>query len=108
LDLILTLDISGSMAGSKLKLLIEAVKLIMNDLSPKDRLALVVFNGKAERLTKLLCLNNRNKKKLSKILNKIKASGGTNIAAAMDVSLAILKGRRYFNPVTSICLLSDG
>ncbi len=38
----------------------------------------------------------------------IKATGGTNIAAAMDVSLAILKQRRFQNPVTSILLLSDG
>jgi uncharacterized protein with von Willebrand factor type A (vWA) domain len=38
----------------------------------------------------------------------IKATGGTNIAAAMDVSLAILKQRRFQNPVTSVLLLSDG
>ncbi len=42
-----------------------------------------------------------------KIAN-IKATGGTNIAAAMDVSLAILKQRRFQNPVTSVLLLSDG
>lgn len=41
-------------------------------------------------------------------LELIKATGGTNIAAAMDVTYAILKQRKFQNPVTSVLLLSDG
>ena len=49
----MALDISGSMAGSKLKCLKKAVKLIMENLSDKDRLSIVTFNHDAKRVCKL-------------------------------------------------------
>ena len=46
-DLVMAIDISGSMAGSKLKLLVNAVKNITTSLTDKDRLSIVTFNHKA-------------------------------------------------------------
>jgi Mg-chelatase subunit ChlD len=91
LDLILALDISGSMAGSKLKLLKEAVKLIMNQLNDKDRISIVTFNNRAQRITPLQLLTTYNKGKITQKLNSVKASGGTNIAEAMDICFNIFK-----------------
>jgi Mg-chelatase subunit ChlD len=55
-DVVLAVDISGSMAGGKLKILVSAVKLIMESLTDADRLAVVTFESKGKRLTRLLRL----------------------------------------------------
>jgi uncharacterized protein YegL len=79
------------MAGSKLKLLKEAVKLIMNQLNDKDRISIVTFNNRAQRITPLQLLTTYNKGKITQKLNSVKASGGTNIAEAMDICFNIFK-----------------
>lgn len=108
IDLICVLDISGSMAGSKINLLIETVNFIVDTLSEKDRISVVQFNHRARRLMPLKRLTQQNQPAIFDAIENIKATGGTNIAAAMDVTLAILKQRRFQNPVTSVLLLSDG
>lgn len=108
IDLICVLDISGSMAGSKMALLIETVNFIVDTLSEKDRISIVQFNHRARRLMPLKRLTQQNQPQIFDTIENIKATGGTNIAAAMDVTLAILSQRRFKNPVTSVLLLSDG
>ncbi len=89
-DIVLAIDISGSMAGSKLKILVSAVKLIMDCLSEQDRLGVVTFESVGKRLTRLLRLTPKNKTMISTKLDQMKAKGGTNIAEAMDISMAML------------------
>lgn len=84
------LDISGSMAGSKLKLLIETVNFIVDTLSARDRISLVTFNHRARRLIPLKRLTQQNQPMIFDTIESIKATGGTNIASAMDVTLAML------------------
>lgn len=96
------------MAGSKLKLLVETVNFIVDTLSERDRICIVQFNHRAKRLIPMKRLTQQNQPLIFDSIETLKASGGTNIAAAMDVTLATLKQRRYQNPVTSVLLLSDG
>jgi hypothetical protein len=79
------------MAGSKLNLLKETVNFIVDTLSEKDRITIVQFNHRAKRLFPLKRLTKENQPKIFDTLEAIKATGGTNIAAAMDVTFAILK-----------------
>lgn len=96
------------MAGSKLNLLIETVNFIVDTLSERDRIGIVQFNHRARRLVGLKRLTKSNQPFIFDTIENIKATGGTNIASAMDVTLAMLKQRRFSNPVTSVLLLSDG
>ncbi len=96
------------MAGTKLKLLKEAVGFILDTLNDKDRLSLVSFNDKAKRLTPLQLVNKTNKKNIMNSVNAMKASGGTDISGAMDICFNILKQKQYHNPINSVLLLSDG
>jgi hypothetical protein len=53
IDLICVLDISGSMSGKKMYLLNETMGFIIHHLQKIDRISIVVFNDKAQRITRL-------------------------------------------------------
>ena len=57
LDLIISIDTSGSMSGEKIKLVKETLSFLVNELKPIDRLALVEFNSKEKVLAGFNCLN---------------------------------------------------
>ena len=63
LDLIISIDTSGSMSGEKIKLVKETLSFLVNELKPIDRLALVEFNSKETVLAGFNSLNDDNKKK---------------------------------------------
>ncbi|GJM92542.1 hypothetical protein PR202_ga09020 [Eleusine coracana subsp. coracana] len=53
LDLVTVLDVSGSMAGSKLTLLKQAMGFVIDQLGPSDRLSVVTFSCTARRIIRL-------------------------------------------------------
>lgn len=53
-NVILFIDISGSMSGLKLRIAKEATKAIIDTLGIHDFVGVVTFNGKAERIQKNL------------------------------------------------------
>jgi hypothetical protein len=50
LDLVTVLDVSGSMSGPKLALLKRAMRFVIENLDPSDRLSVVAFSSSACRL----------------------------------------------------------
>ncbi|CAG8763626.1 24279_t:CDS:2 [Dentiscutata erythropus] len=107
-DIVLILDVSSSMSGSKINLLKESLNFIVSELSPKDRLSLVTFNTYAKRITPLLYVNEENKSKLYQAIRNLRANGGTNIGNGLKLGLDILTQRTTKNPITGMILLSDG
>lgn len=107
-DLVLIIDISGSMMGPKLNLVKKTIEFTISKLLPSDRVSLVTFNNATTRLCPLLSMNDRNKAQLTLLCNQMKAFGGTEIVEGLDVGLQILAQRRIVNSVSSILLLSDG
>jgi Mg-chelatase subunit ChlD len=108
IDLICVLDKSGSMQGEKIKLLIDSFSSIMEYLSDKDRMSIVIFDSNANRLTPLIRMTPEGKDKTLAALKTVRASGGTDICAGVNHALEIIKGRRVVNNVTSVLILSDG
>nr|CAD1830927.1 unnamed protein product [Ananas comosus var. bracteatus] len=49
-DLVTVLDVSGSMAGTKLALLKRAMGFVIQNLGPSDRLSVIAFSSTARRL----------------------------------------------------------
>ena len=112
-DLICVIDISGSMSGEKIHLVKESLKILVDMMEKKDRIALVLFDHKAQLYYELNYLTEQNKKELKDKIEQIDANGGTNIASGLTVAIDILKKEKE-NPKdnesrsSSIMLLSDG
>lgn len=107
-DLVTVLDISGSMAGTKLALLKRAMGFVIQNLGPSDRLAVIAFSSTARRLFPLRRMTDAGKQQSLQAVNSLVANGGTNIAEGLRKGAKIMQERREKNPVASIILLSDG
>ncbi|KAI3508687.1 hypothetical protein L1887_23699 [Cichorium endivia] len=107
-DLVTVLDISGSMAGTKLALLKRAMGFVIQNLGPADRLAVIAFSSTARRLFPLRKMSGSGKQQALQAVNSLAANGGTNIAEGLSKGRKVMEDRREKNSVTSIILLSDG
>ncbi|CAA3020422.1 Anaphase-promoting complex (APC), subunit 11 [Olea europaea subsp. europaea] len=107
-DLVTVLDISGSMAGTKLALLKRAMGFVIQNLGPNDRLSVIAFYSTARRLFSLRRMSETGRQQALLAVNSLVANGGTNIAEGLRKGVKIMEDRREKNPVASIILLSDG
>ncbi|XBJ28067.1 hypothetical protein VPH35_005226 [Triticum aestivum] len=108
LDLVTVLDVSGSMAGSKLALLKKAMGFVIDNLGPADRLSVVSFSDNASRLIRLARMSDAGKAAAKQAVESLYADGCTNIGEGLRVAAEVLDCRRHMNAVASIMLLSDG
>ena len=108
-DLICVIDISGSMEGEKLNQVKESLKILVDMMNQKDRIALILFESKAELFYDLNYLSEKNKSKLKNLIDKIESKGGTNIANGLEIAIELLKKIKDNKArSSSIILLSDG
>ncbi|XP_076897283.1 E3 ubiquitin-protein ligase WAV3-like [Bidens hawaiensis] len=107
-DLVTVLDISGSMAGTKLALLKRAMGFVIQNLGPADRLSVIVFSSTARRLFPLRKMSDTGKQHALQAVNSLVANGGTNVAEGLIKAKKVVNDRREKNPVASMILLSDG
>ncbi|XP_024526057.1 uncharacterized protein LOC112344835 [Selaginella moellendorffii] len=108
IDLVTVLDVSGSMAGSKLALVKSAMEFVIGQLGPRDRLSVISFATNAARLFPLKRMDDTNKRRAVRAVHALVASGGTNIGDALKKAGKVLGDRRHRNAVSSVILLSDG
>ncbi|VAI25074.1 unnamed protein product [Triticum turgidum subsp. durum] len=107
-DLVTVLDVGGSMRGYKLALLKQAMRVVIANLGPDDRLSVVSFSSVARRRTKLTRMSETGKALSVSAVESLMAGGGTNIAEGLRVAAMVLDQRRHRNAVSSVLLLSDG
>lgn len=107
-DLVTLLDISGSMAGTKLALLKRAMGFVIQNLGPSDRLSVIAFSSTARRLFPLCRMTESGRQQALQAVNSLVSSGGTNIAEGLRKGAKVIEERKEKNPVCSIILLSDG
>ncbi|KAL9227023.1 hypothetical protein vseg_002769 [Gypsophila vaccaria] len=107
-DLVTVLDVSGSMAGTKLALLKRAMGFVIQNMSPNDRLSVIAFSSTARRLFPLSRMSETGRQKALLAVNSLVANGGTNIAEGLRKGAKVMEERKEKNPVASIILLSDG
>lgn len=108
IDLVTVLDISGSMAGTKLALLKRAMGFVIQNLGSSDRLSVVAFSSTARRLLPLRRMTESGRQLVLQAVNSLVSSGGTNIADGLRKGAKVIEERREKNSVCSIILLSDG
>ena len=83
------------MQGPKLMNLKKALRALLVFLTEKDRICLISFDSRAERLTTLKKCSEKNKRYIQKIIGKIKANGGTNIGSSTNLAFKQIKERKY-------------
>ncbi|CAL4927964.1 unnamed protein product [Urochloa decumbens] len=103
LDLVAVLYVSSSMRGNKLSLLKQAVRFVVDQLGPDDRLSVVIFSRYAARLTRLVRMSAAGKAAARSAVGFFGGrQTGTNIADGLRVGAQVLAGRRHRNPVASV------
>lgn len=109
LDLILVVDVSGSMRGTKIDLVKKTLSFVVEELTDKDTLSLVTFNASVSTLFTHNVMNKKNKEKISKIIqNKVNAGGLTNIKLAMERGFKVHLERRGKSRNSAMMFISDG
>lgn len=107
-DVVLVLDVSGSMSGAKIALVRESVVRMLELLSPRDQVSIVTFNSTAQRHTPLLRVHGDGLAQLVSKTRLLTAEGGTSVAAGLIMAQKVLQEREHRNPVSAVMLLSDG
>ncbi|MBP1692350.1 MAG: von Willebrand factor type [Chloroflexi bacterium] len=106
LNFSLVLDRSGSMAGEKIRTMREAVKNIIDQLTPEDIISIVIFESRTSVLVPAQAV--MDKAELKRQVEKIRDGGGTNMAPGLQEGLNQVKQNQKGERVSRIILLTDG
>ncbi len=106
-DIAFVFDTSGSMSGEKIKQAQKALKFCLSHLNAEDRFNIVPFSHEARPFKNgLVAANSENVEEALQFVEKLEASGGTNINDALLESLKASPedgGRPYM-----IAFMTDG
>jgi Ca-activated chloride channel family protein len=102
----LLLDHSGSMAGEKLRTMKEAVKNIIDQLSPDDVVSIIAFESKTNVLAPAQPARDRDA--IKRQVDRIRDAGGTNMAAGLREALNQVRQWQSESRVSRIIVLTDG
>lgn len=104
-DIVFVMDVSGSMAGEKIKQARNALKYCINSLNDGDRFNIVPFSSFAEPWKKELVGAAAERKNALAFADSLLAQGGTDIAGALDAatSFARTPSRPYY-----VMFMTDG
>lgn len=112
MDLVLVLDVSGSMAGEKLRQMVDAAKQVVSSLDADDRLHLVAFSTDARSSwSGLLAMTPEDRRRAASEIDGLFDAGGTNIEAGIRKGFEGLSGvdwAREEGRFPAIVLLTDG
>jgi Ca-activated chloride channel homolog len=105
-DVIFVLDKSGSMQGEKIDQAKNALKFCVKSLKNKDRFGIIVFSTDVDELNSaLLTATKANTDKAERFIDKLEATGGTDIN---DALLLAIKKQPDPNRPKIIVFLTDG
>lgn len=106
-NLVFLLDVSGSMSNyNKLPLLKSAFKLLVGQLRPEDRVAIVVYAGASGLV--LPSTTGREKHKIIASLERLQAGGSTAGAAGLKLAYKVAEENFMENGNNRIILATDG
>lgn len=107
-NLVLLVDTSGSMEGRAIADARAASLALLDTLSPRDRLAVVTFDSKAEVLLPSTKLEDADTKELRAKIGAMKARGTTDMASGLRLALNEVEKSLEKDGVNRIVLLGDG
>jgi Ca-activated chloride channel family protein len=106
-NLVFLIDVSGSMEGAnRLGLVKLSLKLLINNLRERDRVAIVVYAGSAGEV--LPSTSGNDKQKIREALDKLNAGGSTAGGAGIQLAYKIAQKNFIKNGNNRIILCTDG
>ena len=106
-DLLVVLDVSGSMSGQKMDYAKQALHELIDRVGASDRFGLVTYESSAGVRIPLAATSGGAAARWHRQVDMLEASGGTNIAAGLELGLSQLE-RRESGRSARVLLLSDG
>lgn len=119
-DIVLCLDVSGSMGNSAdtkgientglsiLDILKHGVKTIINTCTSKNRIGIVTFSSEGIIRCPLITVNESGKNQLNQILEIINPDGMTNLYDGIIKSWSLIESRDRKNVKSTIIVFTDG
>ncbi len=107
LSVCFAIDASSSMNGAPIEHVLASVGLLTDLLQPTDKACIVAFADAASEVAPLAALDIEGKRVLKRRVQSVRASGNTNIEAAMTLALRSL-GAEQVDERRVLLLLSDG
>lgn len=108
IDIMIALDVSGSMGGRKLALCKRTLETLVRVLLPQDRFGLVTYASDALIDLPLQRLTTEYRQRSLKTIGKLTTRGCTNISAALGLAAQGMRAVESPNPVRCVFLLTDG
>jgi len=106
-NLVFLVDVSGSMGtDDKLPLVKSSLKLLVNELGPRDSIALVVYAGASGVV--LEPTPGDQKTKILSALDRLEAGGSTNGAAGIQLAYALAERAFLRHGINRVMLATDG
>ncbi|MEA2043377.1 MAG: von Willebrand factor type A domain-containing protein [Bacteroidota bacterium] len=106
-NLVFLIDVSGSMGSrNKLPLVKKSLQLLINELNPEDRIALVVYAGAAGKV--LGSTPVRKKEKILEAINNLQSGGSTAGGAGIKLAYKIAERNFIKNGNNRVLLATDG
>jgi Ca-activated chloride channel family protein len=106
--MVIVLDRSGSMQGRKIEDARQAVLMLLSNLSPKDRFALVTYSDGVQHVSPLNKVTENHREQLETLIHRITASGGTNLGAGLQAAINLLASVAENKNARKVILISDG
>ena len=107
-NLALLVDTSGSMEGRAIADARAASLALIGSLAPEDRLAVVVFDSKAEVLLPSTRLADADRKDLEQKIQGMKANGTTDMASGLRMAIDEVTRNLAKEGVNRVVLVGDG
>jgi hypothetical protein len=107
-DIVVCLDVSGSMNGAKLNLCKETLALLLRELGPEDRFGLVSFGSQAQIELSIKKLTPENREAALIKIESLSTSGMTNMSGGIGLAAQELNAVENPHSVRSVFLLTDG
>ena len=82
-DIVAVIDRSGSMGGGKLDLVKKTLHFVVSQLTPKDRLCLIVYDDSVDLIFNLTYVNPENKNDIETKIEEVHTRGSTNLCGGL-------------------------
>ena len=106
-NLVFLIDVSGSMAEeNRLPLVKQSFELLVNQLTPRDRVSIVTYAGEAG--VKLKPTPGDQKDAILSVIRSLRAGGGTNGEGGIKLAYQVARESFMGNGVNRVILCTDG
>lgn len=108
MDMIVVLDVSGSMEGERIDLAKKALAFLMKNMRATDRFGLVTYSEEARTVIPLTAMAAGAKESASETVKRITTEGRTNLSGGLFKAIEMMRARKEASTVSSILLMTDG